>query len=641
MPVTPQKKQASMRQPPSGAAAEGEIHRAVALLKSGNERECLASLRRLNICAENSPIICNLAGLVCLSLGQHQLALKWFGRALALFPACGDAMAYRGLALHKLGRRAEALQAYDAAGRAGCAKPELFYNRGNVLRELGRLSAAIASYERALHFDPAYPEALRAGGLVLRELGCLENALAFINEAIRLRPDFTDALNDQGNVLQELDRSNEAIISYNAALERAPGRADILNNRGSAWLAVGNCPNAGKDFSRARRIKPDFPEAWSNYGNLLLKQQEPGAALGAFDQALQIRPSYAEALCGRAVALKYLRRFDEALDCFDAALAIRSDSPHIKNNKGALLLLCGDFAQGLELYEHRWCGAGTAKDLAKLPVPIWNGDDLLGRRIAIFDEQGLGDAIQFARYLILLARHGAIVTYVCRTQLHRLFRALEEPVRLADGVEDGDAFDYQIGLSSLPRAFGTRIDTIPAQTPYLRAEDALVQKWSKRLGPHGLKIGICWRGNPNPKADPSRSVPLACFAKLAAVKGVRLISLQKPEAHTDNERLPGLTLPGDDFDAGPDSFADTAAVMQNLDLIVSCDTSIAHLAGALGRPVWVVLKDVPDWRWLLDRPDSPWYPTMRLFRQKQRADWDEVFDRVGAALRDLRCEHPC
>jgi ADP-heptose:LPS heptosyltransferase len=176
-------------------------------------------------------------------------------------------------------------------------------------------------------------------------------------------------------------------------------------------------------------------------------------------------------------------------------------------------------------------------------------------------------------------------------------------------------------LSSLPRAFGTRIDTIPAQTPYLRAEDALVQKWSKRLGPHGLKIGICWRGNPNPKADPSRSIPLACFAKLAAVKGVRLISLQKPEAHTDNERLPGLILPGDDFDAGPDSFADTAAVMQNLDLIVSCDTSIAHLAGALGRPVWVVLKDVPDWRWLLDRPDSPWYPTMRLFRQRQRGDW--------------------
>jgi tetratricopeptide (TPR) repeat protein len=441
LPLTPQKKQASMRQPPSGAAAEGEIHRAVALLKSGKERECLASLRRLNIRAENSPIICNLAALVCLSLGQYQLALKWFDRALALFPACGDAMAYRGLALHKLGRRAEALQAYDAAGRAGCAKPELFYNRGNVLRELGRLSEAIASYERALHFDPAYPEALRAGGLVLRELGRLENALAFINEAIRLRPDFTDALNDQGNVLQELDRSEEAIISYNAALERVPGRADILNNRGSAWLALGNCPNADKDFSGARRIKPDFPEAWSNYGNLLLKQQEPGAALEAFDQALQIRPSYAEALCGRAVALKYLRRFGEALDCFDAALAISPDSPHIKNNKGALLLLRGDFAQGLELYEHRWCGAGTAKDLAKLPVPIWNGDDLLGRRIVAFDEQGHGDAIQFARYMLLLARRGAIVTYVCPTQLHRLFRALEEPVRLADGVEDGDAFD--------------------------------------------------------------------------------------------------------------------------------------------------------------------------------------------------------
>ena len=214
-------------------------------------------------------------------------------------------------------------------------------------------------------------------------------------------------------------------------------------------------------------------------------------------------------------------------------------------------------------------------------------------------------------------------------------------MRLVDRIEADAAFDYQIALSSLPRAFWTRLDTIPAATPYLRAEDVLIEKWRERLGPGGLKIGICWRGNQVPKADPSRSIPLACFAKFAAIDGVRLISLQKQENWAEGETLPGLFLPGVDFDAAPDAFIDTAATMQNLDLIVTCDTSIAHLAGALGRPVWVVLKDVPDWRWLLDRPDSPWYPTMRLFRQKQRGNWAEVFDRVGAALRDFRDERAC
>jgi hypothetical protein len=263
-------------------------------------------------------------------------------------------------------------------------------------------------------------------------------------------------------------------------------------------------------------------------------------------------------LCGRAVALKYLRRLDEALACFDKALLYDPASPHIKNNKGALLLLRGEFAAGLELYERRWAGAGTAKDLSKLPVPVWNGEDLSGRHIAVFDEQGYGDAIQFARYLPLLADRGADITYFCRSWLHRLFSGLEPPVRLADRFEDEGPFDYQIALVSLPRAFGTRLETIPARTPYLRAEGELAQKWKEWLGPQGLKVGICWRGNPDPKADPSRSVPVACFAKLAAIDGVRHISLHKRGACADDETLPKLILPGEGFDEAPDAFIDTA-----------------------------------------------------------------------------------
>ncbi|HET6376507.1 MAG TPA: tetratricopeptide repeat protein, partial [Methylocella sp.] len=384
--------------------------------------------------------------------------------------------------------------------------------------------------------------------------------------------------------------------------------------------------------TEALRLAPSTPQAWSNQGNLFLKLQQPWEALSAFEKALCLKPRSLEALCGRAVALKHLGRFSESLKAFDDALACDPSSPHARNNKAALLLLCGDFAQGLDLYESRWVFAGTPKDALKLPVPEWNGEPLDGKKIIVFDEQGLGDAIQFSRYLILLARKGANVTFFCRQSLHRLFRTLGENIRLTGEPGPGEPFDYQIALSSLPRAFKTRVETIPALSPYLHAEPSLARQWARRIGPQGFKTGICWRGNQNPKADPSRSIPLASFERLAGLEGVRLISLQKRDGSKDHETLPGLIEPGEDFDSGADSFADTAAIMQSLDLIVSCDTSIAHLAGALGRPVFVLLRHVPDWRWLLGREDSPWYPTMRLFRQNALGDWDEVMERVRKAV---------
>jgi tetratricopeptide (TPR) repeat protein len=615
---------------------EISIHRAISALEAGNTNEALACLRALDTTYETSHVKCNLVGLVYLSAKENSLALEWFDRALALDPANPETLSNRGVALEGLGRRDDALANYNEAVRAGGVKAALFYNRGNLLRDDGRLAEAIASYDMALRLDPAYPEAFRAGGLVLRDLGHFDGALEFFNEALRLRPEFIEVLIDRGNLLQELDRPLEALASYNDALALAPGRADILNNRGSALLMLGRLAEAGADFTEALRIAPSFPQAWSNRGNLFLKAQQPEEALAAFETAIELRPRYIEALCGRAIALKYLGRFEEAVAGFDAALACDPASPHARNNKGALLLLRGEFEQGLELYESRWLFAGRAKNMLKLSVPEWTGEDPAGQKIIVFDEQGFGDAIQFSRYLLLLAKRGATVTFFCRKRLHRLLKGLETSIRIVDAIEVEDCFDHQIALSSLPRAFGTRLATIPAQLSYLHPEIPLVRKWMELIGSHGFKVGICWRGNPNVRADPARSVPLGCFAKLAQMDGVRLIGIQKQEGVTDQELLPGLIDPGEDFDSGPDAFIDTAALMQNLDLIITCDTSIAHLAGALGRPVWVLLKQVPDWRWLLDRDDSPWYPTMRLFRQSVRSDWDEVFDRVAQAVSSLQ-----
>lgn len=617
------------------------VHRAIGLLNIGAADDALACLHRLDAARETSHIRSNLIGLIYLSARENLRALAWFDQALRLEVAYPETWSNRGVALQELGRAAEALLAYEGALRLGFTDPTLFYNRGNLLREAGRLDEAIASYDMALTLDPAYPEALRAGGSILCDLGRSQAALEFFDEALRLRPAFVEALIERGNLLQSLDRVEEAVASYDAALGYEPNHADLLNNRGAALHAAGRLEEARTDFDAALRLKPLFPQAWSNQGNLLLKLELLEAGLASYERALELRPGYLDALCGRAVALKEQGRFDEALASFDLALNGDPTSSHVQNNKAALLLLCGEFSFGWELYEHRWIFGQTPKHAIKLPIPEWRGEALAGRSIIVFDEQGLGDAIQFARYLFVLAQQGARVGFFCRVGLHRLFRGLTNPISLIKDFNPKE-FDYQIALCSLPRAFETRLATIPARASYLRAEDTLAQKWAAHIGPQGFKIGICWRGSSNIKADSARSIPLSCFASLSDIAGVRLISLQKMDDDLISEESaaavgPSLWLEclGADFDAGPDRLIDAAAAMQNLDLIITCDTSIAHLAGALGRPVWVLLKEVPDWRWLLERDDSPWYPTMRLFRQKKRGDWPEVFRRVARAMRDV------
>ncbi len=372
----------------------------------------------------------------------------------------------------------------------------------------------------------------------------------------------------------------------------------------------------------------------------MLALRRPKAALAAYQRALAVRSGYLEARIGGAAAKKQLGRLDEALRDLDAVLALRPESDHARNNKAALLLSRGDFVHGWDLYESRWIANGTPKHALKLSTPEWEGQALAGKRIVVFDEQGFGDSIQFVRFCLELAELGADVTFFCRARLHRLFASLPRkngtPIRLIDRLEsrdlEGGRFDYQIALCSLPRALRTRLETIPARTPYLAAEAPLVEKWAARLGPQGFKIGVCWRGSANPKADGGRAAPLEALSPLAA-EGVRLISLQMPDRAAGETRdVPWLERLGAEFDAGPDAFVDTAAVMQHLDVIVTCDTSVAHLAGALGRPVIVLLPAVADWRWLLDREDCPWYPSMRLVRQRIAGEWAGPVARVREML---------
>jgi hypothetical protein len=318
-------------------------------------------------------------------------------------------------------------------------------------------------------------------------------------------------------------------------------------------------------------------------------------------------------------------------------LALKPGYAEAHLNRGLARLLTGDWPRGWIDFEYRWKQRDYRSRRSGADAPEWSGEDLSGRSILAYDEEGLGDTIQFCRYLLLLSERGANVTFLLRSKLAGLLKTLSGNVRLVSEVRAGDHFDFQVPLLSLPYRFGTELRNVPSQVPYLSADTGLAARWAKKLGAPGFKIGICWQGSPAATIDIGRSLPLRMFFPLSPVPGVRLISLQKHHGLDQLAELPaGMTVEtlGDHFDSGPDAFADSAAVMQSLDLIVTSDTSIAHVAGALGRPVWLALKYVPDWRWMAEGHETPWYPSMRLFRQKKPGDWPQVFDDMTAELRD-------
>ncbi|SEC65322.1 Tetratricopeptide (TPR) repeat [Rhizobiales bacterium GAS188] len=613
-------------------------NRAITLQHLGRLEAAIACYDEVLKARPDDPQMLFQRGTASHLLGRSEAALADYDQALNLKPAHPEARAGRAILLHQLGRREEALACYDKAILLDPADPSSHYNRGNTLRELSRPDEALAAYREALRLRPAYAEALCGCAMVLNEKALYAEALACCAQALRHAPTHFPALFNQANILYAAGRIEEACATYEAVIRLKPGDADALCNRAAALLEACRLEEALISCDQALGIKPDFPEALSNRGNILQKLQRFEEALSAYEAALALRPAYLDVLCSRGVALKQVGRYEEALASFDAALVLEPQHAHTQNNRGALLLLLGDFERGWEAYESRWLKENLPVNALPRVWPEWSGGPIAGKRILILDEQGLGDVIQFSRYLSLLAEAGAEVSFLCRKSMHRLLSNLPGKPRLIEATEPGESFDYEAALVSLPRAFKTRGDTVPAAIPYLRAEETLAAKWAERIGRQGFRVGISWQGSPNPKADMARAVPLRAFAPLKDIPGVRLISLQK-NGGVDQLGDAGLTFEverlSDDFDAGPDAFVDTAAVMANLDLVITCDTSIAHLAGALGKPVWVALKSVPDWRFLLDREDTPWYPNMRLFRQSRRGQWDEVFARMSQALDEL------
>jgi Flp pilus assembly protein TadD len=441
----------------------------------------------------------------------------------------------------------------------------------------------------------------------------------------------------RAQALHQAGQLRQAEPLYRAVLEQLPAHVVAAHRLGMLLLQSHRADEAEPLLRASAGASGAPPEAAAHLGLALHQLGRYEDALHWLDRAAP-GPAGARLPHWRANTLVELGRFDEARAAFDRALALEPGMPEALRNRGILRLLQGDYAGGLADYEHRRPQDPAARATQGVDAPDWQGEPLAGRRIAVTDATGLGDELQFCRYLPLLADLGAEVCFLGNPRLYRLLATLDPRVRLLAAPGD-ERFDVHCKLLSLPLRFGTRLDAVPAATPYLHAEPARVAHWRARLGEGGYRVGVCWKGSPRRTIDAGRSFPLAALAPLAAQDGVRLVSLQKGPGTEELDHLPeGMVVErlGEDFDAGPDAFVDTAAVMASLDLVISSCTSVPHLAGALARPTWVALKAVPEWRWGLGRADNPWYPGMRLFRQPRRGAWEPVFAAMADAVRAQR-----
>jgi len=508
------------------------------------------------------------------------------------------------------------------------------------------LAQADFIYQRILEAAADEPHALNGRGVVAYRQGRLDEAGNFFRQAIAKFDDNPSFHNNLHLVYYRQKRDTEALAAVRRAIELAPQLPQLHNNLGNTLKQAGQPDAAVAALQQACTLAPDYADAWYNLGNTLVELDRLDEAEAAFRRAMALAPGDMETETNLGSLLKVRGKLDEALALCDAVLAKRDDLPEVHRNRATLRLLMGDYRQGWP--EHEWRSRAADAERFNIAVPHWQGEPLADKTILLIGEQGLGDVLQMVRYAALVKQRGATVWLQSAETLFPLLRETRGIDRLISPSDPArQSADFHIGLFSLPTIFETTLETIPAREPYVFADRQRVERWREtlnggpgRTGDGRRKVGIAWQGNPKFAGDRYRSVPLRELAPLAAVSDVRLIALQKNhglEQLTEQTQPFAVEQLGPTLDNEGHAFVDTAAVMMSLDLVVTTDTAIAHLAGALGVPVWVALQETPNWRWLIDREDSPWYPTMRLFRQQKLGQWSPVFERIAEELARQGC----
>ena len=552
-------------------------------------------------------------------------------RALAVDPKLARAHLLLGMALMQLGDAKGALASFDSAVACEPGLGDAYGNRGDALVSLGRLPDAVASYDRAIALAPGAVENWINRGAVLVDLERYADALVSYDRAVTLVPDAAEVHFSRAIVLRALGREEEAIGSLDRTLALDPNHVAALINRGSAQFKLERFEDAHASFAAAVRLRPDDVDALYNLGFTLGALHRHAEALATYERLLTIKPGHLDALLNHGTELQQLHRTRDALASYAKIVAIQPDHVEARLNEAFARLASGDFRGGWATLEWRLRKPGFEE--RQYAQPSWRGrEPITGKTLLVYGEQGLGDSINMVRYVPLLARQGARVILDVPPPLQRLLSQVDGAALVAASGELLPPFDFHCPLMSLPLAFGTGPGTIPADVPYLTAAPERAAAWAARLpAAGGLRVGVNWCGNPAFADDRRRSMKLDQFAPVLKLAGVDFVSLNPGIRHEDAARLAGMPhvshLASDFRD-----FADTAAVIAGIDLILTTDTAIAHLAGAMAKPVWIMVSSSPDWRWAGEGETTRWYPTARLFRQPVPGDWAAVLEKV---LREL------
>ncbi len=610
----------------------------------------------------------NWLGAACLGLGKANEAAAHLAEAVRLDPALALAHENIGKLLVTQNRFAEAAASLRSAATLEPRNAALRLKWAQALVEAGQADEAHDVLQQAVRLAPDNVAVRTEMARALAQRGRWEESLPHFRHVTVLVPDQASAHAELGSCLATLGQTTQAIAAYQAAIKLKPNDAERCAVLAKLYLdenlleesvrwserSIQLCPDVAKKyvnlgsalsklkkydaarqaFEQAIRLNPKISEAYSNLGVVSAAEGQFEAAIGQYQQALAVWPANSAALCNLGNLSMRRGDMDAALAYYDRALDVSPDYGEAHHNRAVARLLLGQFDRGLPEFEWRL----KLREYPGAPTqwPLWNSEPLAGRTIVLWHEGGLGDMLQFIRYARVLKARGARVIATCDPVLLPILSRTEGVDEWKTSTAEHFAADYCVPLLSVPQRVGTTLATIPAPVPYVFADERLVDRWRDWLAAYpGFKVGIVWQGNPQFVFDNYRSIPLANFATLAEVRGARFVNLQQGVGREQLREFSGLWSviePGDTVDRSAGAFMDTAAIMRNLDLVITSDTSAAHLAGALGIKVWLAVHRAPDWRWLLDREDSPWYPTMRIFRQTELGDWPGVFAKLAVAL---------
>jgi tetratricopeptide (TPR) repeat protein len=581
----------------------------------------------VNLDPDNAAAL-HLLGVIHYNLKNYKSAEKYIEKSLYLNP--DEAFAYFNLAniFRDEQKLDEAIDNYQKALQINPDLSDAYYNLGIIFEKKRQIDEAVTCYEKTIQIAPDDAGAYNNLGVVLQKKGRIDDAIARFKKALQIKPDYARTYNNLGIALHEKKQFDEAINNYKVAIQLEPDLADAYNNLGNSLREKGLLDEAATCYKKTLQTNPARADVYYNLGIVLKEKGSVDEAVENYRKAIQLNPDYIDAYINLGIAFKENGQLDNAVNCYKEALRANPNDAVTHWNFSLVLLLSGNFEEGWKEYEWRL----KVNDFhhPDLPRPLWNGSDIAGRTILLHAEQGFGDTIQFIRYAHLVAQRGAKIVIRCQKELTALLQNIKSADKVIDYDQQPPDSDLYCHLLSLPLIFGTIPENIPVKIPYVNVGRILIRKWKNKIQDDNsdLKVGLVWAGREQ------RSFALELFLPLFQIKDISFYSLQKGEAAKQ-----AIVSPHDlkltDYTEELNDFSDTAALIENLDLIISVDTAVAHLAGALGKPVWTLIPFAPDWRWMLNREDSPWYPTMRLFRQSSPGDWESVIVKVKDELLKL------